>query len=72
MAEAEKYYLFIDESCHLHHDQSNVISIGFIKVPASEYQQIKSEIKDIKLRYGILHEFKWNTCSSTKKIFTLT
>lgn len=69
MTEAEKYYLFIDESCHLQHDQSDVMSIGFIKVPASEYQQIKSELKAIKLKHGIAHEFKWNTCSSTKKDF---
>ncbi len=64
-----KYDLFIDESCHLQNDHSSVMSIGFIKVPHSNYNQLKEELLALKESHGIPHEFKWNTCSNTKKSF---
>lgn len=69
MATNLKYDLFLDESCHLQHDRSNVMSIGFVKVPKEEYQTIKDALKAIKQKHGIPHEYKWNTCSNTKKLF---
>jgi len=64
-----KYSIFIDESCHLYHDESDVMAIGYIKVADEYMQQIKVDIKKIKNKHGIPHEFKWNTCSNTKKQF---
>ncbi|WP_439182518.1 DUF3800 domain-containing protein [Carboxylicivirga taeanensis] len=63
------YDIFIDESCHLQHDHSSVMSIGFIKVPHNQYSDLKSELITLKEKHGIPHEFKWNTCSNTKKEF---
>jgi hypothetical protein len=63
------YDIFIDESCHLQHDRSDVMSIGFIKVPQNREDEIKQVIKNIKLKHGIPHEFKWNTCSLSKQAF---
>lgn len=63
------YNLFLDESCHLQNDRSSVMSIGFIKVPDHDYEQIKNELIAIKRKHGINHEYKWNTCSNTKKNF---
>lgn len=69
MAKPIKYSLFLDESCHLQNDKSNVMTIGFIKVPDDSYDQIKNDLKQLKMRHGIPHEYKWNTCSNTKRDF---
>lgn len=61
-----KYNFYIDESCHLEHDQSKVMCIGYIKVQDIDVQPLKEEFKRIKASYGILHELKWNTISNTK------
>ncbi|MCX6252628.1 MAG: DUF3800 domain-containing protein [Bacteroidetes bacterium] len=60
------YNLYIDESCHLEHDLSNIMAVGYIKVPSEEVPKIKTEIKQIKRNHGIVHEIKWNTISNTK------
>ncbi len=65
----KKFDLFIDESCHLQHDQCRVMSIGFIKVPQNDYHLMKDAILALKEKHGIPYEFKWNTCSNTKKGF---
>lgn len=59
------YSFFIDESCHLEHDGFPAMCIGTIKVPDNKILQYKKEIKNIKRKYGILHEIKWNTISHT-------
>lgn len=61
-----EYNLYVDESCHLEHDLSNVMTVGYIKVPAEDVPKMKNEIKAIKRNHGILHELKWNTVSNTK------
>lgn len=61
-----KFNFYIDESCHIEHDLSNVMCIGYMKVAESEMLKIKEEIKAIKASHGILHELKWNTISNTK------
>lgn len=61
-----KYNFYIDESCHLEHDKSKVMCIGYMKVEESNIQSLKEGIKEIKARHGILHELKWNTISNTK------
>lgn len=61
-----KFNFYIDESCHIEHDLSNVMCIGYLKVAESEMLKLKEEIKAIKANHGILHELKWNTISNTK------
>lgn len=58
------YNIFIDESCHLEHDASNIMTVGYIKVAESDAQDFKDEIKTIKRKYGVLQEMKWNTISN--------
>ena len=65
MINKERFTFYIDESCHLEHDHSPVMCIGYIKVPESIADVLKKEIKGIKREYGILHEIKWNTVSNT-------
>lgn len=61
-----KFNFYIDESCHIEHDLSNVMCIGYLKVAESEMLKHKEDIKAIKAKHGILHELKWNTISNTK------
>lgn len=58
-----KHNFFIDESCHLEHDGFSAMCIGCIKVPENMQERYKADIKNIKLKYGIKREFKWNTVS---------
>lgn len=60
-----EYDFYIDESCHLEHDGFPVMCVGSIKVPVKNNQAYKEKLKEIKKKYGILHEIKWNTISST-------
>lgn len=64
--EKNKYNLYFDESCHLQYDNSDVMCIGGIVVPAEKIQEYKDAIKAIKRKYAILHEIKWNTISTTR------
>ena len=57
---------FIDESCHLEHDDCKVMCIGYIKVPKDNVEKEKLTLKEIKRQYGIPYEIKWNTVSRTK------
>ena len=38
-----KYDFYIDESCHLEHDNIPVMCIGYIKVPMNEYAELQKE-----------------------------
>lgn len=65
MEQKQTYTLFCDESCHLQHDGSDVMCIGALVMPENGIASIKSDLKDIKRKHGILHELKWNTVSAT-------
>jgi len=60
------YNIYIDESCHLEHDLSNIMTVGYIKVPEEEQLKFKDAIKRIKRSHGVVSEIKWNTISNTK------
>ena len=49
--------LYFDESCHLQYDNSDVMCIGGIVVPAGKIQEYKDAIKAIKRKYAILFSF---------------
>ena len=61
----DRYCFFIDESCHLEHDNWPIMCIGYIKVPEEKILEYKTALKEIKRKYNILQEIKWNTISRT-------
>ncbi len=60
------YNLYIDESCHLEHDGMPVMCIGYTKINADLYANIKEEIKALKLAYKTPTEIKWNNLSYSR------
>jgi len=62
----EVFNLYVDESCHLEHDGFSAMTIGYTKIPNNSYTEIKSEIKQIKLKYKSPTELKWNKLSYSR------
>jgi len=60
------YNIYIDESCHLEHDKSEVMCIGYTKVAQEEYLSVKEAIKEIKLKHKSPTEIKWNKLSMSR------
>lgn len=60
------YKIFIDESCHLENDHFPVMCIGYIKVPDFNYENIKNDIKTIKLKHNTPVEIKWSKVSNSR------
>lgn len=53
------YSIFCDESCYLQFDNSDIMCIGAIIVPDADIDTYKSELKRIKRKYGILHDYRF-------------
>jgi hypothetical protein len=60
------YNIYIDESCHLEGDKSEVMCIGYTKVAQEEYLSVKEAIKEIKLKHKSPTEIKWNKLSMSR------
>jgi len=62
------YNIYCDESCHLEHDDINVMVLGAIWCSQSKLHDINQRIKQIKARNGIslTAELKWTKVSSAK------
>lgn len=62
------YNVYCDESCHLEHDNINVMTLGAIWCPQRKLTEINMRIKQIKSRYGVAatSEIKWTKVSPTK------
>jgi hypothetical protein len=60
------YDIFIDESCHLEHDNFPAMTIGYIKVASKEYLAIRNKIKAIKLKHHTPTELKWTKVSASR------
>ncbi|GAB3018661.1 DUF3800 domain-containing protein [Cyclobacterium sediminis] len=58
--------LYIDESCHLEHDGFPVMCIGYTKINAEGYDNLKEGIKSIKLKHNAPTEIKWNKLSKSR------
>ncbi|MEP1085129.1 MAG: DUF3800 domain-containing protein [Algoriphagus sp.] len=58
--------IYIDESCHLENDGFPVMCIGYLKIEATDYEDIKAGIKSIKLHYKSPTEIKWNKLSISR------
>tara|TARA_R110002033_G_scaffold6031_1_gene24501 strand:- start:13126 stop:13821 length:696 start_codon:yes stop_codon:yes gene_type:complete len=61
--------IFIDESCHLEHDNIPVMCIGYIKVPQNQYTQLKERFEALKLEHHTPMELKWNKFSNSRLPF---
>jgi len=61
-----EYKIFCDESNHLQFDGCDIMVLGALECRANEYEQIKSDIKEIKLKYHNKYELKWTKVSSSR------
>ncbi len=62
------YNIYCDESCHLPHDDSDVMVIGGISCLENKSHEINEKIRSIKKRHGVFEfaEIKWTKVSSSK------
>lgn len=60
-----EYNIYCDESCHLEHDDSDVMSLGAIYCPKEKTREINQRIRDIKIRNNMppFRELKWTKVS---------
>ncbi len=62
------YNIYCDESCHLPHDDSDVMVIGGISCLENKSREINEKIRSIKKKHGVFEfaEIKWTKVSSSK------
>ncbi|MBP5535256.1 MAG: DUF3800 domain-containing protein [Bacteroidales bacterium] len=62
------YNIYCDESCHLEHDNSNVMVLGCVWCPIEKKDEIFTRLREIKVRNGLKPtcELKWNAVSNSK------
>ena len=60
------YNIYIDESCHLEQDKSEVMCIGYTKINQEDYHVLKAVLKAIKLKHKNPMEIKWNKLSMSR------
>src|SRR5690554_1851861 len=60
------YNLFVDESCHLEHDQIPVMCIGYTKIPILAYKELYVKFENLKKEHRTLGEIKWNKFSTSR------
>jgi hypothetical protein len=60
------YNIYIDETCHLEYDNSEVMCIGYAKILKNDYEQLKESFNKIKLKYKNPLEIKWNKLTSSR------
>ena len=62
------FNIYCDESCHLEHDDSNVMVLGCVWCPIEKKDGIFTRLREIKVRNGIKPtcELKWNAISKAK------
>ena len=63
-----EYNVYCDESCHLEHDKSNVMSIGAVYCPKDKLREINSRLREIKIENNVpdFVELKWTRVSPSK------
>ena len=64
-----KHNIYCDESCHLEHDNSNVMVLGAIWCPHNVTREINERIREVKGRNKIspIAELKWTKISPSKE-----
>ena len=65
-----EYNVYCDESCHLPHDNSDLMVIGGISCPKEKVDYINKAIRDIK-KHGVFKfaEIKWTKVSKSKVFY---
>ena len=63
---SKTYNLYIDESCHLEHDNQPIMCIGYTKIEYDQYPIIKNAVKGIKQRHKSVTEIKWSKVSMSR------
>lgn len=60
--------VYCDESCHLEHDKSNIMTIGGVWCDKTKVKELSEKIKGIKIKHGIKPNFevKWIKVSDNK------
>lgn len=60
--------IYCDESCHLPHDNSDLMVIGAISCPKSKTEYINKAIREIKQKHNVYKfaEIKWTKVSESK------
>ncbi|MCH5343790.1 MAG: DUF3800 domain-containing protein [Acetatifactor sp.] len=63
-----EYNVYCDESCHLPHDNSDLMVIGGISCPKDKVEYINKAIRSIKEKHGVFKfaEIKWTKVSESK------
>lgn len=63
-----EYNIYCDESCHLPHDNSNLMVIGGLACPKDKAELINKNIRAIKEKHGVYKfaEIKWTKVSESK------
>lgn len=63
-----KYNIYCDESCHLPHDDADLMVIGGISCPKDKAEYINKAIRNIKEKNGVYKfaEIKWTKVSESK------
>ncbi|MDV4318506.1 DUF3800 domain-containing protein [Acinetobacter baumannii] len=62
----KNYRIYCDESCHLEHDNHQVMVIGCIKLADDHNHELRQKFKEIQLKHKSPTELKWNTVSSSR------
>jgi hypothetical protein len=61
--------IYCDESCHLEHDESNVMGLGAVWTHRENVRQVAAQLRDIKKRHRAAGELKWIKVSSSRLDF---
>ncbi len=61
--------IYCDESCHLEHDESNVMGFGAVWTSRASVQLLNTQLRDIKRRHRAAGELKWTKVSKAKLDF---
>lgn len=64
------YNVYCDETCHLEHDNSNVMVLGAVWCPQPKLNEINERIRQIKKRNNVSEtmEMKWTKISPAKVV----
>ena len=60
------YKIFCDESCHIQNDGWDHMILGALRCPENEYEKVKNDIKNIKLKHYTPFEIKWTKVSKSR------
>lgn len=61
-----EFNLFIDDTCHLENDKTQVMGIGYIKINRAQQQMLSMKIKQIRRQFRTPMELKWSNLSASR------